>query len=139
MKKEMLKREIENGNLSLQRQVERKGGLDALTDKDAENLCRRFHLHAISVEESAFVKYMSLYEQGMDIALKRGELGEASSVWEAIECDDELHSDLYAIYTRQIAEIKAEMETLRESAQKHADFTNYNIQSGTTKLPELVR
>lgn len=62
MKREWIKKRLEDGNRQMMNLVNRKGGIDNLSDADIDRLCRKYGYREPSADEKAYLEWKEAYE-----------------------------------------------------------------------------
>ena len=121
--------ESEEATLSLLSAIRRIGGIDNLTEAEAERLVKRFKLEPkpVDPEAVAYDEYRSL-QRGREFWLDlRAEIGEAHDFGEMCGYDATHDEENRRHYNAKIEEIEARMAELRPLAARHARHLNVRL------------
>ena len=124
--KNLIKKALENEpDLSLMLAVRRAGGIENLTDDQAEKLVRRFKLgvaHSVDADEEAYMEVKRLTASIKYWTERRAEVGEAHGFGEMCAYDPSGDAELLQKCDREIAACEMRIAELREAATRHAKF-----------------
>lgn len=119
----------EEASINLLGAIRRIGGIDNLTEAEAEKLVKRFKLmpKKVDPEAEAYAEYKQL-----QVSLKfwldlRAEIGEAHTFGDMCGYDATHDDENRRQYNAKIAEIKARMAEVEPLASRHAKFINMSL------------
>lgn len=131
MKKEIIVKLIasEEASYSLLKAIRQLGGIERLTEAEAEKLVKRFKLEPKTVdpEAEAYGEYRTLLASRKFWLGQRAEIGEAHNFGEMCGYDATHDEENRRRYNAKIAEIEARMAELRPLAARHARHLNVTL------------
>lgn len=119
----------EEASLSVLNAIRRIGGIENLTEAEAEKLVKRFKLKPKSVdpEAVAYDEYRSLQRSREFWLGLRAEIGEAHDFGEMCGYDATHDEESRRRYNTKIEEIEARMAELKPLANRHARYLNVTL------------
>lgn len=129
--KELIKNLIatEEAPISLLNAIRRIGGIDRLTEAEAEKLIKRFKVEPkkLDPEEVAYKEYRELQRKYNFYLSLKGEVGEAHNFGEMCSYDAANDVENVKMYNAKLKEIGKRMEELKPLASRHAKFLNLSL------------
>lgn len=126
--KELIKNLIasEEASINLLGAIRRMGGIDNLTEAEAEKLVKRFKLmpKKADPEVEAYAEYKQLQASLKFWLDLRAEIGEAHNFGDMCGYDAKYDEENRRRYNAKIAEIEARMAEVEPLASRHAKFLN---------------
>lgn len=119
----------EEASINLLSAIRRIGGIDNLTEVEAEKLVKRFKLmpKKVDPEAEAYAEYRQLKASRKFWLGLRAEVGEAHDFGEMCGYDDSHDVENVNRYNAKIAEIEARMAEVEPLARRHAKFLNMSL------------
>ena len=119
----------EEASINLLGVIRRIGGIDNLTEAEAEKLVKRFKLMPKKVypEAEAYAEYRQLQTSLKFWLDQIAEIGEAHTFGEMCGYDTAHDDENRRQYNAKIAEIKARMAEVELLASRHAKFLNLSL------------
>ena len=119
----------EEVSLSVLNAIRRIGGIENLTEAEAEKLVKRFKLEPkpVDPEAVAYDEYRSLQRSREFWLGLRAEIGEAHDFGEMCGYDDTHDEESRRRYNTKIEEIEARMAELKPLANRHARYLNVTL------------
>lgn len=119
----------EEASYSLLKAIRQLGGIDMLTEAEAEKLVKRFKLEPKTVdpEAEAYEEYRTLLASRKFWLGQRAEIGEAHNFGEMCGYDATHDEENRRRYNAKIAEIEARMAELKPLANRHARHLNVTL------------
>lgn len=116
----------EEASYSLLKAIRQLGGIENLTETEAENLVKRFKLEPKTVdpEAEAYEEYRTLLASRKFWLGQRAEIGEAHDFGEMCGYDDSHDVEKVNYYNAKIAAIDEKLVELRPLATRHAKHLN---------------
>ena len=105
------------------------GGIDRLTEENAEKLVKRFKVEPkkSDPEEVAYKEYRELQRKYNFYLSLKGEVGEAHNFGEMCGYDDANDVENVKTYNAKLKDISKRMEQLKPLASRHAKFLNLSL------------
>lgn len=122
MYKEMLvaKMNEEEINITLKRAIERKGGVDMLSEDEAKRMCQRFHIKMADPDMVAWQTYRSITEKINYLRSLMNEDVDCNNLCELFTFEISETTDI----ENKIEELEKQLEECREAAKRWEVFTN---------------
>ena len=129
--KELIKNLIaaEEASINLLSAIRRMGGIDRLTEENAEKLVKRFKVEPkkSDPEEVAYKEYRELQRKYNFYLSLKGEVGEAHNFGEMCGYDGANDVENVKTYNAKLKDISKRMEQLKPLASRHAKFLNLSL------------